>query len=61
MAHPVVLACIAHVAEAERTSALIDNRVAAGKAEIMHMLATRRECVANSSRVLAEVEERRRA
>jgi hypothetical protein len=57
MIDPAILASIARVvAEAERTSALIDDRVAAGTAEMMVMVATSRECVAHSRQVLAEFE-----
>jgi hypothetical protein len=55
MTHPVVLACMARVAEADRTSALIDNRGAVETAEVLEMLATSRKCSAHSRQVLTDL------
>jgi hypothetical protein len=46
MQHPTVIACERRVAEAVRTSAEMDGRLAASDSGLMDLLATSREAIA---------------
>jgi hypothetical protein len=58
MPHPTIFACVLRVAEAGRTSALCDGRLAASEPGLMEQLANSRGAIERSRALLKELRER---